>query len=74
MLRIVPDTVPRVGCSYEHLPDGIELHLLSINALFSLSTVQAEASGETFKSEWPKLDATVHPNPSLLSLLYYSRA
>ena len=28
MLRIVPHTVPRVGRSYEHFPDGIELHLL----------------------------------------------
>ena len=29
MLRIVPHTVPRVGRSYEHLPDGFELHLLT---------------------------------------------
>ena len=28
MLRIVPQTVPRVGRSYEHFPDGFELHLL----------------------------------------------
>jgi hypothetical protein len=28
MLRIVPHTVPRVGRSYEHFPDGLELHLL----------------------------------------------
>jgi len=28
MLRIVPLTVPRVGRSYEHFPDGFELHLL----------------------------------------------
>ena len=28
MLRNVPDTVPRVGRSYEHFPDGFELHLL----------------------------------------------
>ena len=28
MLRIVPHTVPRVGRSYEHFPDGFELHLL----------------------------------------------
>jgi len=28
MLRIVPRTVPRVGRSYEHFPDGFELHLL----------------------------------------------
>ena len=28
MLRIVPHTVPRVGRSCEHLPDGFELHLL----------------------------------------------
>ena len=28
MLRIVPDTVPRVGRSYEHFPDGFELHFL----------------------------------------------
>ena len=28
MPRIVPHTVPRVGRSYEHFPDGFELHLL----------------------------------------------
>ena len=28
MLRIVPHTVPRVGRSYEHFQDGLELHLL----------------------------------------------
>jgi len=28
MLRIVPHTVPRVGRSYEHFPDGFELHLV----------------------------------------------
>jgi len=28
MLRIVPHTVPRVGRSYEHFPEGFELHLL----------------------------------------------
>jgi len=28
ILRIVPHTVPRVGRSYEHFPDGFELHLL----------------------------------------------
>jgi hypothetical protein len=28
MLRIVPHNVPRVGRSYEHFPDGFELHLL----------------------------------------------
>ena len=28
MLRIVPPTVPRVGRSDEHFPDGLELHLL----------------------------------------------
>ena len=27
MLRIVPHAVPRVGRSYEHFPDGFELHL-----------------------------------------------
>ena len=31
MLRIVPHTVPRVGRSYEHFPDGFELHLLQCN-------------------------------------------
>ena len=30
MLRIVPHTVPRVGRSYEHFPDGFELHLLPL--------------------------------------------
>ena len=28
MLRNVPHTVPRVGRSYEHFPDGFEFHLL----------------------------------------------
>jgi hypothetical protein len=28
MLRIVPHTVPRLGRSYEHFPDGFEFHLL----------------------------------------------
>ena len=28
MLRIVTHTVPRVGRSYEHFPDGFELDLL----------------------------------------------
>ena len=28
MLRIAPHTVPRVGRSYEHFPDGFELQLL----------------------------------------------
>ena len=28
MLRMVPHTVPRVGRSYEHFLDGLELHLL----------------------------------------------
>ena len=27
-VSIVPHTVPRVGRSYEHFPDGFELHLL----------------------------------------------
>jgi len=31
MLRIVPHTVPRVGRSYEHFPDGFELHLLQLH-------------------------------------------
>ena len=31
MLRIVPLTVPRVGRSYEHFPDGFELHLLQVD-------------------------------------------
>ena len=28
MLRIMPRTVPRVGRSCEHFPDGFELHLI----------------------------------------------
>ena len=28
MLHMVPHTVPRVGRSFEHLPDGFEFHLL----------------------------------------------
>ena len=34
MLRIVPHTVPRVGRSYEHFPDGFELHLLPFSRFF----------------------------------------
>jgi len=33
MLRIVPHTVPRVGRSYEHFPDGFKLHLLRMSLL-----------------------------------------
>ena len=40
MLRIVPHTVPRVGRSYEHFPDGFELHLLT-----QADNVSAEAAG-----------------------------
>ena len=32
MLRVVPRTVSRVGRSYEHFPDGFELHLLLAGA------------------------------------------
>ena len=31
MLRIVPHTVPLVGRSYDHFPDGFELHLLPLS-------------------------------------------
>ena len=34
MLRIVPPTVPRVGRSDEHFPDGFELHLLPFGARY----------------------------------------
>ena len=34
MQRIVPHTVPRVGRSYEHFPDGFELHLLPFGARY----------------------------------------
>ena len=37
MLRIVPHTVPRVGRSNEHFPDGFELHLL-LPGVDSIST------------------------------------
>ena len=37
MLRIVPHTVPRVGRSYEHFPDGFELHLLPLECKQRLS-------------------------------------
>ena len=36
MLRIVPHTVPHVGRSYEHFPDGFELHLLRAGGLGEL--------------------------------------
>ena len=31
MLRVVPHTVPRGSRSYEHFPDGFELHLLTFS-------------------------------------------
>ena len=47
MLRIVPHTVPRVGRSYEHFPDGFELHLLHkiVNLLFEFVTVVFRSLG-----------------------------
>jgi hypothetical protein len=30
----VPHTVPRVGRSYEHFPDGFELHLLLFPSIY----------------------------------------
>ena len=39
MLRIVPHTVPRVGRSYEHFPDGFELHLLLLLKRFRMVPV-----------------------------------
>ena len=38
MLRIVPHTVPRVGRSHEHFPDGFELHLLRIRDISPAKT------------------------------------
>ena len=37
MLRIVPHTVPGVGRSYEHFPDGFELYLLNFSRFLALS-------------------------------------
>ena len=53
MLRIVPHTVPRVGRSYEHFPDGFELHLL----LPGLQAVSID-SGEVTRGEKKALRGT----------------
>ena len=47
MLRIVPHTVPRVGRSYEHFPDGFELHLLPIGTPPDIAPMVDECYGGT---------------------------
>ena len=47
MLRIVPHTVPRVGRSYEHFPDGFELHLLKDGKHLQLPTPDITAQVES---------------------------
>ena len=44
MLRIVPPTVPRVGRSDEHFPDGFELHLLPFSRFLVLSPYRSRRS------------------------------
>jgi len=44
MLRIVPHTVPRVGRSYEHFPDGFELRLLRRACIEEVVTVRVAAA------------------------------
>ena len=44
MLRILPHTVPRVGRSYEHFPDGFDRHLLPFSRLLA-SAHQKERLG-----------------------------
>jgi hypothetical protein len=42
MLRIVPLTVPRVGRSYEHFPDGFYLHLLQLTRILPVGSVPSD--------------------------------
>ena len=51
MLRIVPHTVPRVGRSYEHFPDGFELHLLPDGLQASSGDPSDEEAGESEEGE-----------------------
>ena len=54
MLRIVPHTVPRVGRSYKHFPDGFELHLLL--------PAKSSESGAGFESQATALLEIAGPN------------
>ena len=52
MLRIVPHTVPRVGRSYKHFPDGFELYLLTFirhRSAQRVSLIQGPCSGKLGK-------------------------
>ena len=48
MLRIVPPTVPLVGRSDEHFPDGFELHLLHTRPYRQLRRAGRPAGKLTF--------------------------
>ena len=86
MLRIVPHTVPRVGRSYEHFPDGFELHLLHPLGRFCLNVVGvARDAGHTPMGplyvetltaavDAGELDLASQAPSCLLLLLYYSRS
>ena len=46
MLRIVPHAVPRAGRSYEHFPDGFELHLLRLGTVERAKRLDAVGQGK----------------------------
>ena len=59
MLRIVPHTVPHLGRSYEHSPDGFELHLLPegqtcLRMVAGERSERRDVSGELYPGPYPK--------------------
>ena len=70
MLRTVPHTVPRVGRSYEHFPDGFEPRLLPQAADVNLRPIEQRWM------LWYRLTfvVCVLRAGGGLFLLYYSRA
>ena len=64
----MPHTVPRVGRSYEHFPDGFELHLLQTFGMGLPSVHKDEAGGQALRSyQGDTLDKT--PDKDKLVLL-----
>ena len=73
MQRSVPHTVPRVGRSYEHFPDGFKLHLLPDTVNLSLSRLELRGTklDEPGTILTPQVqDDTV--NSSAVLLYYYA--
>ena len=59
MLRIVPHTVPHVGRSCEHFPDGLELHLLTSLREDALGEAASGNNLPGFKDFKPKVQARI---------------